>query len=34
MLTICRDHLGADVSLGAPALGANLRFLDLQAGKW
>ena len=24
---------GADVSLGAPALGANLGFLDLQAGK-
>ena len=24
---------GADVSLGAPALGANLGFLNLQAGK-
>ena len=34
----CADQLGeishgADVSLGAPALGADLGFLDLQAGK-
>src|SRR5829696_9180877 len=30
---LCQISHGTDLGLGAPALGVNLRFLDLQAGK-